>query len=1094
MYSMKNSFFLNGVKTVRLLFFLTAFMVTGLSPVLAQEQVVTGVVKDSETSEPIPGVNVLIKGTTKGTVTDVNGAYRLTVTPSDVLVFSSIGYTSQEVPVGTQSNVDISFAADVTALQEVVVTGYTEQRTRDITGAVSVVKADELKQVASANVGTQLAGRAAGVTVSTSSEPGGASNIRIRGFSSLGMSGSDPLIIIDGVQTQGDKSLSGLNPNDIESMQVLKDASAASIYGARANNGVIIITTKKGTAGKIKVNYDGYVGVQTPVGGYDDFLILDPMEYAQVVYREQENVAGFNGDYGAISSLRLYGGGPTPVLPNYIFPVRNDGRPYATEAEIIAANGPYNRPNNMIFPANQSGTNWWDEVFDPASMTSHNLSVSGGTEAAVFNVSAGWLKQNGTMIHTGFERYSLRANSQFNAGRFTFGESLSFARSTNVNQPGGNQQEGNAMTQIIKTQPIIPVRDIAGNPANGKSSGLSNGSNPVVLLENNQHNESILYSTLANFFTSVKLTDFLSAKSSFSFDYRNQFNQNFQLPNFENSEPGITSPQYFEQNQNTFNWTWTNTLHFDKTFGKHNLKLLAGYEAFKATFRNIQGNLTGYATTEIDARYLNTGLGNIDSRQVQSNGNINTIASTFGQLNYEFNDKYLVSVTARRDGSSNFASSKRYGVFPAVSLGWRISSEPFMQQLTWLDDLKLRAGWGITGNQFIDDTGNAFDRYSGGADRSFYAITGSNSALARGYTLQNRGNPTSGWEENESLNAGIDFVLLNGKLSGVLDVYTRTVKGLLYRALLPGTAGGATPAAQNVGEMKNNGWDLGLNYRDKISGDLGFNVGVNFSHYKNEITKIVGDAEFFFPSGVDSRFGTTNINKIGNPISSFYGYTMDGIFRDAGEVAAHATQDGAAPGRIRFKDINNDGVINDGDRGVIGTPHPDLTMGLNLGANYKNFDLSVFLFGSFGNQIFNYNRIFTDFRLFQTNVRRAVLTDSWTPENPNASIPRLDAGDTYSRQPSDYYVENGSFLRARTIQIGYTLPAIKAIGFTNVRLYLQGQNLFTITKYSGIDPDVTNVNVGQTVNGQRQNDQWTGFDFGNYPASRIYMVGLNATF
>ena len=1054
----------------------------------AQRLAVSGTIVD-ETGDAVPGVNVLEKGTANGTSSDAEGKYSINVADGNaILVFSFIGFKTEEVSVGSRSAINITLTADATSLEEVVVTGYSEQRKKDITGAVTVVKVDELKTLAASNFGTQLAGRAAGVTTSTSGAPGDGVNIRIRGFSSLGRGGSDPLIIIDGVQIQGDKAMTGLNPNDIASVQVLKDASSASIYGARANAGVIIITTKQGTPGKVKVSYDGYVGRQTPVEGYDKFLMQSPVDYAEVEYREAAASPTFNGNYRP-----LYGGTSTFQMPNFIYPVKADNSPYATLAEIEAAKGPYSYPNNLIIPSNPSGTNWWDEVFGPAYITSHDIGISGGTEASTFNISAGYFKQDGTMNHTGFERFSMRANSQFTAGKFRFGESISLARTSRVDQPGGNQQEGNVMTNIIKEQPIVPVRDIAGGAGNGKSTGLGNATNPVVWLERNKNNATVQNLVLANFFGQFNFTEYLYAKTSFSVDYRTQFFQNFVFPTFENAEPSTTN-SFFEQNQNTTNWVFTNTLNFDKSIGKGNLKILAGYEAYKSDFRNLQGQLSGYVTTDLDARFLNVGLGDLASRQVQSNGAVNTISSVFGKIDYEYDDRYIVSVTARRDGSSNFGEDKRYGVFPAVSVGWRITSESFMPQTTWLDELKIRAGYGVTGNQNAQ-AGNAYQQYSGSPASTAYDITGANTGVRPGFTLTQRGNALTEWEENKSTNIGLDVVLFSGKLSAVFDWYTRNIEGLLIQATLPGTAGAATPAFTNVASMENNGWDLALNWRSQINNSVGLTLGLNLTHYKNKITNIDGGSNSFFPVGIDSRFGLVNINQLNYPISSFYGFQTDGIFQDAADVAGHATQDGAAPGRMKFKDITGDGIVDNADRGPTGSPHPDLTLGFNIGLDYKQFDFTMFLYGSFGNEIFNYNKIFHDFRLFNTNVRTNVLTDSWTPENTGASIPRLDASDSYSRVPSDYYVESGSFLRARTVSIGYNITPSKSIGFSKLRVYIQGQNLFTITDYSGIDPDLSNVNVGQADGqGRKNNDQWTGFDFGNYPSSRVYMIGVNATF
>jgi TonB-linked SusC/RagA family outer membrane protein len=474
------------------------------------------------------------------------------------------------------------------------------------------------------------------------------------------------------------------------------------------------------------------------------------------------------------------------------------------------------------------------------------------------------------------------------------------------------------------------------------------------------------------------------------------------------------------------------------------------------------------------------------------------LASSFAKLDYSFRDKYLVSLTVRRDGSSNFGDEK-YGTFPAVSVGWRLSNETFLQGVEWLEDLKLRFGWGITGNQNVPG-GNAFDRFGGGTASTFYDIAGSNSGLTTGYSLRRRGNKATKWEENISTNVGLDAALFNGKVNFVVDVYKRTVDGLLYDAALPGTAGTASPAFINVAKMDNNGIDLGLDLKNRISSDFSYNVGLTFSTYKTEIVKIDGSTETVFPTGFDSRIGIVNFYQVGLPISSFYGYTADGIFRSQAEVDAHADQDGKDIGRIRFKDLNADGVINDDDKGAIGDPHPDFYGGLNLGFNFKQFDLTIFLFASVGNEIFRYNKLFDTFGFFNSNVRKEVLTNSFHPtKNPDGNLPMLNVNDTYSYQPSSFFVEDATYLRAKNIQLGYNFDTAKLGNvFSSLRIYLQAQNLFTITGYDGLDPAPSNFGVqGSNPNDPYsaiKSDLWNGFDFGNYPASRIFMLGVNAGF
>lgn len=1033
----------------------------------AQKQSVSGTVTD-ETGQPAPGVSIIEKGTTNGTATDTQGKFVLSVADANsVLVLSFIGYKTQEVTVGGRTTVDVALAPDVTALQEVVVTGYTEQRKRDITGAVTVIDADALNTNKAANFGQKLAGRAAGVTVLTSGDPGAGSNINIRGVSSFGS--NDPLIIIDGIQTQGDKSLNGLNPNDIESMQVLKDASSASIYGSRASAGVIIITTKQGKAGKTKVTYDGYVGTQKAVKGYNDFLIQDPTDYARIQVAKDPTLASFYNN--------------NLTIPTYFYP-----------ASGTIDESTYSYPSNIIVRSNPDGTDYWKETFRNAMITDHNIGLSGGSENSTFSSSVSYFKQDGTMKYTGFDRFSARLNSRFVAGKFTFGESLSFARSTLVGQSGGNQNEQNVMTNILKANPIVPVYDVGGNFAGAKTTGFSNGTSPIALAHRNKDNKNIFNKLLGSVFVEAKITDWVKFRSNFGLDYGSSFNPNFVFPKFEVREVNATST--YTESQSTFtNYTWTNLLEFNKSFGKHNFKAFLGYESNRRDLRNIRGSLINYINFDVSSRYLNQALGTFNS--INSGQQVSTLVSTFGKVDYEFNDKYIASFTYRRDGSSVFVEEK-YGVFPAASLGWRVSGESFMQNFTWLTDLKLRAGWGKMGNQNITP-GNTYDQY--GARTPFdasYDISGSNATAMSGLTRTSIGNSATTWEKNTTTNFGIDASLLNGKFNLVFDIYKKEITDLLFNTVLPGTAGNAVAPFSNLADMTNKGWDLSLGYRGNITSDLGFTADLNLSHYTTKINKLDGSATIQFPGGVDKRFGEVNAWKVGSPISGFYGYVHDGIFKTDAEVAA-LNQAGAKVGRFKFKDLNGDGQINDADKTIIGSPHPKLTMGLNLGLNYKKFDFAMFLFGSFGNKIYNYNKLFTIFGQFSSNYDKKVLTDSWSESNPNGTLPALDGGDTFSYTSSSFYVEDGSYLRAQNVTLGYSLGSVPKLGLQKFRVYVQAQNLFTITKYSGIDPAISSVNVG-TVNvdgvGQAtgQNNGWMGFDFGNYPSSKGFMVGVNAAF
>jgi TonB-linked SusC/RagA family outer membrane protein len=1050
-----------------LMVFQLAFLISGLA------QNVTGKVTDSDGSA-ISGATIILQGSTTGVLTDGSGGFSIAAKQGDRLVVSMITFETQTVSVGSSSQLNITLSAST--LDEVVVTGYTSQRKRDITGAVSIVDADEMNDITAASFLQKLEGRAAGLNVSTGGAPGGRSTVRIRGISSF--QNNDPLYIIDGVPVQ-DAFNNMLNPADIESIQVLKDPSTASIYGARANNGVIIVTTKKGKAGRTRVSYNGYAGVQTPVRGMDEFLIQDPLDYADIVIRSHQNA-------GLDVPLNIYGSETNPSIPTYIWP--NSETPINSIDEST-----YSFPDNLIMRASQ-GTNWWDEVFDPSLVQDHNLSISGGSENGTFNLSAGYFDQDGTMKETWWKRYSLRMNSEFKSGRFKFGENVAISRSENVDGGFGNQGEGTPIGNLIKMQPIVPVFDVSGNYwAGAKANGLGNGSNPLAQLGKDRDNLFTANRMLGNVFAELEIMEGFTFRTNFGVQYDANADKRFSFPTPENSEPNFETRLTENYFQGT-TWTWTNTLNYTKTFNNvHNLGVLAGYEAIKNRNNFMEGRISNFVSTDINAWYINAALADPGTQNVFSNGGFSSLQSIFGKVDYSYNDKYILSGTVRRDGSSRFGPNNRYGVFPALSAGWRISNESFLAGASWLDDLKIRAGWGITGNQDIPN-GRVVDQYGGGTNSSFYDINGSNGSLVAGFVRTSIGNPDLKWEQNVSTNIGIDASLLSGRLTIVFDAYQRTVDDLLFNPGLPATAGNAAAPFVNIGKMQNRGIDFTIGYNGNIGTEVQFNADLNMGAYRNEIVRIDGAQDFFF-GNFGGRFGNLVINELNAPIGSFFTFVSDGFFEDDAAVAAHAVQDGAQPGRIRFKDLNDDGVINADDKEITGSYHPDFIGGLNLGLNYKNFDFSMFVFASVGNEIFDITKEFTIFRLFNTNVRTDRLTDSWTPENNvNPKYPRLDQNDNFSSAYSDFYLEDASYLRAKTMMIGYTLPrsVVDKIGGTSIRFYVQAQNLFTITNYSNLDPSLPTIN--RSSSGVNITDQTAGIDRGTYPANRILSIGASANF
>ncbi|MFM9836616.1 MAG: SusC/RagA family TonB-linked outer membrane protein [Cyclobacteriaceae bacterium] len=1072
---------------IKLRIVMVAVLLITSASVWAQERVISGAVKD-ENGASMPGVNILVKGTANGTVSDGDGNFKVGVPDSDaILVFTFVGYATSEIIVGSKSVVNVQLTPDVQTLSELVVTGYAVQEKKDITGSVSVIKASDLVAVKTSDFAGQLAGRAPGVTVGTSGQPGAAVNVRIRGISTFG--NNDPLYVIDGVPTQGAYQNS-FNANDIESIQILKDAAASSIYGSRAGNGVVIITTKKGKAGATKVEYNGYSGVQSITKTLD---LLNPTEYAQATWASFQN-------FGRTPPKAQYGSGASPVLPDYIFPSgafvgdpKVDPSNYSINIDAPDFNSGKN-PKYNITPANKEGTNWWNEVFAPASIQEHNISIGGGSDKSRFNVSANYFDQKGIMQFTNYSRYTLRANSEFTVKKnIKIGENLQVSYVSNVSPPGGNQTEGSVVSNILKTQSIVPVYDIAGNFAGSKGAGLGNGSNPYAQLYRNKENKRQDVRMFGNIYGEFRFLKDFTARTSIGVDYGAGYWFNFNPRTVENAEP-TTSNNYNENASYNANWTWTNTVTYDKTLGDHTIKAFVGYESVYNSGRGITGGRSNYFTDAQSAWGLN-GLADAKSQTNSSYYYVNTLASVFGRADYSYKDKYLLSATIRRDGSSNFGPNVRYAVFPAGSIGWRISQESFLQSAKFLDDLKIRIGWGQTGNQNING-GNAFSTYAGGANFANYDLNGTSNSAQTGFAPNSVGNVNTKWETTTQTNLGVDAAFFGGKLDVTVDVYTRATKDLLYQARFSGTAGLVSPPFINVGSMENKGIDIGINYKGEITNDLRYNIGFNISHYKNTVTSVDGISNGFFTGG-GSRFGDISRSQVGSSISQFYGYKIGGIFQNAADITAWADQTGAtgsagvAPGKFKFVDVNGDNKVDGKDLTLIGNPHPKFTFGLNVGLNYKNFDFTMFIMGKIGNDLYNYNKWFTDFNSFQGNRSKDFLYNSWTPERPNAKLPILDSNDNVSNGFShSYYVEDGSFVRARTISLGYTIPssALGKIGIERLRIYVQGQNLFTITNYSGLDPDISQQGTGNN------SDQTIGIDFGNYPVARTIMGGLSLTF
>jgi TonB-linked SusC/RagA family outer membrane protein len=1084
---MKKNFYVSRVV------FLMALMLSVTWTALAQDRKITGSVQDAK-GGGIPGVSVAVKGTTTGTTTDGNGAYSITVKTNNAeLVFSSVGYVSKTTSVANRSTINIVLDEDVSQLSEIVVTGYTSQRKKDITGAVSVVSAKELTAVPSASVTQMLQGRASGVTVGNDNSPGGGTMVRVRGFGST--NNNSPLYVIDGVPTQG--TLNQINPNDIESMQVLKDASAASIYGARAANGVVIITTKRGGEGEPKINFDMYTGTQQLGKTLD---LMNTKEMGQYFYESQ---IGAGRPAGTSPSAQYrFGADGSQTIADYIYPNVYGALPANFTYTNDITDPRLGVTAFNITKANKEGTDWQREIFGPAKISNYQLGATGGSKFGKYAISASYFDQEGILKYTGYKRYSVRANTEFKKGAITFGENVTVAYEERIGVPAGNNSESNPIMFAIRIQPIIPVFDITGGPvalggtntselngfAGPRGSNLGNAPNPLARQWRERDNPVRSTRIFGNVFAEVEILKDLKARTSLGFEFNNYnqsayFNRDIEAAEARNAN-SLTVGNNFDRAV-----TWYNTLNYTKKLGDHDFNILVGTEAVSTYAFGFSAQRSNFAFDDLSYRYLNNGSA-AGLTNAGSGATITALFSQFGKVNYSYKDFLLADFTLRRDGSSRFSPAYRYGVFPAFSVGARLSELAFMKDLTFLNDLKVRAGWGKTGNQLIPNVYNAYTLFTPDPNNNAYDIGGAGNAIASGFDIAQFGNSNGRWETNTSTNIGLDASLFNNKLDVAFDWYTRTTSDMLTQVPIPRSSGTGSIPFVNIGEVNNTGVDLNITYRDQI-GQLRYSISGQISQYKNNVVKLNDDpnAQIF---GFSTRLPAISLTRAGLPIASFFGYVIDGVIKDDAEAAKAVQIPGyTRAGVFNFKDVNGDGKINASDRTIIGNPHPDFTYGLNVNLGYKNWDLTVFAQGVQGNELFNYLKYWTDFNTFQGNRSRDMLYNSWKKQGDVAQLPRLNANDTFSQQISTYFVEDGSYMRIKNIQLTYTVPTtvLKKIKLSSMQIYVQGQNLLTLTKYKGLDPDINIRNSGAD-----NQDIHMGIDEGAFPVAKSYNVGLRVGF
>jgi TonB-dependent starch-binding outer membrane protein SusC len=1094
--------------------------------VSAQSNRVTGRVSGPDGG--IPGANVVVKGTTTGTSTDAEGNFAINANANATLVISAIGFQTREVAVGNQSKVTVSLVEDVNALSEVIVTGYTTDERRNTTGSVATVKAKDLAVVPTGNVEQLLQGRVSGVTVITNGQPGTNSTVRIRGFGAFG--GNEPLYVVDGVPV-GDifNGVNFISPDDIESTTVLKDATAASIYGARAANGVIVITTKRGTrkARKLTVTYDGSFGITTPGSGQP---ILNPQEQADWTWNAIRNTTAANNlangenktpDFSNVAGGQ-YGSGATPVLPEFI---NVGGRAGVTGGVDLAAEKlKYNIDRNagnvyQVVRANKAGTDWYGAITRNAALQRHTIGVSGGTDASRYYFGFSAQDQQGILLNNTFRRYTLRANSEFDILKnLRFGQNFQATYRQVRGQGGGNggqnvAQDENDILTAFRMPPIIPVYDEFGGYAGTAAKGFNNPRNPVASREASTNDRNFNANAFGNVYLEYDPIPGLTLRSSLGGQYNNYYYNFYSRLQYENSENNA-SYGYGEGSGYVLAYTLTNTANYKRKFGIHSIDVLAGQEALNTgSGRAMDG--FGINPFSTDPNYVTLSTVQGSGRQVNSGlfAGVN-FSSLFGRAVYSYNDKYYLTGVIRRDGASRFGANNRYGVFPSVSAAWRVSAEPFMKDLPWVSDLKVRGGYGLMGNSNNVNPNNQYSLYASNIG-SGYDLAGSKSSVTPGFFRSRIGNPDAKWETAITTNVGFDGTFLGGKVDFIFDLWRKDTRDLLFQVPLAGVIGTVASAPSvNIASMRNQGIDLQLITRGRITGDLNYQVDLTGSFLQNEVQSLAPGVQNFQPANF------RNISPVqieaGRSISAFYGYKVTGLWQSAAEIAAANAaapktadgktgtyQSGAGLGRFRYADVAGvtqvgptgerittapDGQITADDRTYLGSPVPTFTGGAVFTLKYKGFDLETYLYTSLGGKIYNFSKWYNDFYGSFTGaaISRRVL-DSWTPQNTGATIPVFEDIANFSTNTvsNSYYIESGDYLRMQSITLGYTLPAnlSEKLRLQRLRLFVQTSNVFTITGYSGLDPA-----VGGSA------DTNFGIDVGNYPVTRGFNAGLGLTF
>lgn len=981
----------------------------------AQSLQVEGTVISKSDGEPIIGATILEKGTTNGTITDFDGKFTLSVNQEAEITFSYVGFKSQTLKA--QGVLNVVLEEDSEVLQEVVVTGYMTEKKASLTGSVAVVKMKDVADVPTGNVMSALQGRVAGMNITTDGTPGGMNTgALVRGTTTI--NNSAPLYVIDGVQTR-DNIASILSSNDVESIQVLKDAASAAIYGAQAANGVIIITTKRAKEGDVRVNFDMSLTAQTFATGFD---MLDAQQWGDVYWQAYYN------DYGAYPSSAVYGNGNKAVLQEYYYD--QDG------VKIRTGN-----------------TDWTKEIYSTALMQNYNLSLSKGFKDGNASLTMNYMDQDGLCRNTDFQRFNTRLTSDFRFvdNKVRIGESVSVNYWTRHLNPSGIEEA------VIAQHPAIPVYDENGNYAGGYVDILGDKPNLIRLTDNEANNRHKYWRIFGNAYLEIEPVKRLIFKSNFGLNYYNEFNSTF-VPSWQEASRVVDTNELSVTHNYSLQWIWSNTLNYSFDINKHSFNLLAGMEAKKEFGESLSGYGRGLVIEDLDYRYLDA----VTSGQtVGNNVSEYALVSYFAKVNYDYADKYLVSGTLRRDASSRFGMNHNSAIFPSASVGWRISSENFMQKTQdWLTDLKIRASWGINGNDMIDNTAT-YDKFAMSLQNSSYNISGDGVTLAPGVYKTHSANNDLRWEQTEQWNIGIDAAFLNNRLSLSLDYFNKNTTDMLVERPYIGVIGEGGYYWYNGVSMKNNGFEGTFTWRDHVK-DFNYDISVNLSYYQNEVTDLPEDIYYTYGGG-----NGTDKSLVGQPYGSWMGYKTDGIFHTQAEVDAYNQQYDVqlgkpGVGRIRYVDVNGDGVINTSDQTWLGSDQPKLIAGLNLGASWKGFDLSLFFNGMI-RDAYNNSKFYTDlFQLWTGNHSTRLLDamNAWEAYKQtgvyDCEVPSLTTVDNNNEsRVSEFFIEDGSFIKLKTLTLGYTFPekVTKKLHLNNARVYFQAQNLFTLTHYTGADPE-----------------------------------------